>query len=126
MRKPLALCARITLPTGHTSADPMPDVEDKAEDHKDPQVLTIPHQAAFCGARGLVLDNLPLRLPRLLRWPLLWRRSIVRGGDWSRDVYPPHRGLQEVVVIACGGLSVELADLRIRYPSRTQRGLHGA
>ena len=48
------------------------------------------------------------------------------GADWSRDVYPPHRGLQEVVVIACGGLSVELADLRIRYASRTQRGLHGA
>src|SRR5215207_10566203 len=36
MRKPLALCARITLPTSHTSADPVPDVEDKAEDHKDP------------------------------------------------------------------------------------------
>src|SRR6188768_1358949 len=32
----MALCARITLPTGHTSADPVPDVEDKAEDHKDP------------------------------------------------------------------------------------------
>jgi len=31
-----ALCARITLPTSHTSADPVPDVEDKAEDHKDP------------------------------------------------------------------------------------------
>ena len=46
--------------------------------------------------------------------------------DWSRDVYPPHRGLQEVVVIACGGLSVELADLPIRYASRTHRSLHGA
>ena len=31
-----ALRARITLPTSHTSADPVPDVEDKAEDHKDP------------------------------------------------------------------------------------------
>src|SRR5829696_9677159 len=36
MRKSLALCPRITLPTSHTSADPVPDVEDKAEDHKDP------------------------------------------------------------------------------------------
>jgi hypothetical protein len=30
------LCARVTLSTSHTSADPVPDVEDKAEDHKDP------------------------------------------------------------------------------------------
>ena len=40
----LALCARITLPTSHTSADPVPDVEDKAENHKDPSPTA--HSAA--------------------------------------------------------------------------------
>jgi hypothetical protein len=39
-----ALRARITLPTSHTSADPVPDVEDKAEDHKDPSPTA--HSAA--------------------------------------------------------------------------------
>jgi hypothetical protein len=39
------LCARITLPTSHTSADPVPDVEDKAEDHKDPSPTA--HSAVF-------------------------------------------------------------------------------
>ena len=37
-----AICARITLPTSHTSADPVPDVEDKAEDHKDPSPTAHP------------------------------------------------------------------------------------
>ena len=33
----------------------------------------------LCGASGLVLDNHLLLLPRLLRWPLLWHRSVVRA-----------------------------------------------
>jgi hypothetical protein len=38
-----ALCAGITSPTtSHTSADPVPDVEDKAEDHKDPSPTATP------------------------------------------------------------------------------------